>query len=161
MSKDNAHNESESERNSDADPTRRSYLTRTAATASALGVGTGAMGSVTAGEDGKEGEGEKTDDTNEDGGEGDNNVGGRNGPDVTEIDECTTITESGHYRLTTDLEVPEGESCIVIDTSDVVFDGDGYTITGGNPAVFVFGDNVRVHNLAVESSRLLSVSLLS
>jgi len=48
MFKDTTDDESESKKNSDTGHTRRSYLTQTAATTAALGVGTGVMGTAAA-----------------------------------------------------------------------------------------------------------------
>lgn len=53
---------------------------------------------------------------------------------ATPVDSCTTITEPGVYVLTTDLKDNKdtriSESCIEIQTDDVVFDGDGHIIDG-------------------------------
>jgi len=48
----------------------------------------------------------------------------------TEIDSCTTITDPGSYVLAADLESEDG-TCIEIEADDVVLDGNGYAITGG------------------------------
>jgi parallel beta-helix repeat protein len=56
----------------------------------------------------------------------------------TEIDGCYTITEPGTYHLTKDIRGGGGggnftyisETCIVIASDDVVFDGQGHTIDG-------------------------------
>lgn len=45
------------------------------------------------------------------------------------IDSCTTITEPGKYVLSSDIENANG-TCIRIETSDVVLDGNGHTIAG-------------------------------
>ncbi|WP_339103121.1 NosD domain-containing protein [Haloterrigena salinisoli] len=53
---------------------------------------------------------------------------------VREIDECTTITESGRYELVTDLTAAPGDTCLEIRASDVTLDGNGHTITGRDAA---------------------------
>jgi parallel beta-helix repeat protein len=74
--------------------------------------------------------------------------------ETTEIDSCTTITESGTYLLTEDIENSEAGTCISIETSDVTLDGNGHTIDGtdanrtdGIRALFV--DRVTVRNVTV------------
>lgn len=46
------------------------------------------------------------------------------------ITECTVIDESGVYELQND--VSSGGTCFEIEADDVVLDGQGYTVTGGN-----------------------------
>ena len=57
-------------------------------------------------------------------------------PAAEVIDECTTITESGEYVLgqnvSTD-QTGDGETCLAITANDVVLDGDGHSVTGGEP----------------------------
>lgn len=48
----------------------------------------------------------------------------------TGVDSCTTITEPGEYVLTTDIKDSTEETCIEIESSDVIFDGTGHTIDG-------------------------------
>ncbi|WP_226012298.1 right-handed parallel beta-helix repeat-containing protein [Halomicrobium salinisoli] len=48
----------------------------------------------------------------------------------TEIDSCTTITEPGSYVLSADLESENG-TCIEVEADDVVLDGNGHAIAGG------------------------------
>lgn len=48
----------------------------------------------------------------------------------TEIDSCTTITESGTYRLTADIRNSERDTCIEIRASDVTFVGAGHVVDG-------------------------------
>ena len=51
--------------------------------------------------------------------------------DPSLIEECTTITESGTYRLGENLTAAaDSKACIVIDADDVIFDGQGLTING-------------------------------
>ena len=52
----------------------------------------------------------------------------------TAIDSCTTITESGRYVLTQDVENATDDTCIEIRTSDVVLNGNGHTIDGDQNA---------------------------
>lgn len=76
---------------------------------------------------------------------------------VTTIDSCTTIEEPGHYRLGADIENSDASTCIEIETSDVVLDGDGRTVDGVNNdssiGVSIDGNNslsnVTVQNLTV------------
>lgn len=67
---------------------------------------------------------------------------------ATEIDSCTTITESGTYTLTTDIENSDAETCIQIEANDVTFDGAGHTIDGidgsGTDGIDIQGANVTV-----------------
>lgn len=46
-----------------------------------------------------------------------------------EIDSCTTITESGRYKLTNDLR-NVSQTCIEIRSDDVTIDGAGHTVEG-------------------------------
>jgi parallel beta-helix repeat protein len=74
--------------------------------------------------------------------------------ETTEIDSCTTITKSGTYLLTEDIENSEAEACISIETSDVVLDGDGHTIDGTDTEGTVgiraeFADSVTVRDVTV------------
>ncbi len=51
--------------------------------------------------------------------------------DPTLIEECTTITDPGYYRLGADLTAPgDAEACITIAASDVVLDGQGHVLDG-------------------------------
>lgn len=84
----------------------------------------------------------------------------------TGVDGCTTITEPGRYVLSADVENADrgenftfiSQACIRIESSDVVFDGDGHTVDGfgvsDTTAIRVGGDgtlsNVTVENLAVD-----------
>lgn len=51
---------------------------------------------------------------------------------ATEVTSCRTIDEPGRYELTTDVTNESTETCIEITAEDVVFDGNGHTIDGGN-----------------------------
>jgi hypothetical protein len=61
-----------------------------------------------------------------------------------------TITDSGSYRLSSDLHVPAGTSGFDISTSNVTLDLNGFSVIGANYAVtdgiFIFGNNVEVRN---------------
>jgi parallel beta-helix repeat protein len=48
------------------------------------------------------------------------------------IDMCQTISSSGNYHLTTDLTATPGNSCIVIESSNVSLNCNDYSITGNN-----------------------------
>ena len=74
--------------------------------------------------------------------------------ETTEIDSCTTITESGSYLLTEDIENSEVETCISIETSDVTLDGNGHTVDGTDTEGTVgiraeFADGVTVRDVTV------------
>lgn len=63
--------------------------------------------------------------------------GPASGDGPTEIDACTTITESGTYVVADDLGADDRPSCIRIEADDVVLDGGGHVLDGGTPAVAV------------------------
>ena len=87
------------------------------------------------------------------------------GAQPNQIDSCTVIDEPGHYQLTDSVQTDREESCIVVDASDVVVDGDGHAVEGPGAVddsddphfagVFVDGssddphENVTVRNVAV------------
>lgn len=79
------------------------------------------------------------------------------GADVTQIDECTRITEPGVYVLTTDIEDNQetrlSETCIRITADDVVLEGDGHVVDGrgisDTRGVTATGANVTVRNVIV------------
>jgi parallel beta-helix repeat protein len=130
---------------------RRRYMGRIAAVMGTTGIGLGVIGSAAADDD------ETTEHANENGFEEKELVEQEEWPDTvaneSEISECTTITESGEYTLVQDIAPPEETGCIIIEADDVTFDGGGNTISGGNPAVFIFGDNVTVQNLRLADNR--------
>ncbi|MCZ7392307.1 MAG: NosD domain-containing protein [Candidatus Methanoperedens sp.] len=73
---------------------------------------------------------------------------------ATPIDACTTISSQGTYVLTQDIVNSTTNTCINITSSNVIFDGAGYTIDGVDAAdtagVFVYNlTNVTVKNLIV------------
>jgi parallel beta-helix repeat protein len=53
---------------------------------------------------------------------------GQAGAQTHEIDSCTTISQNGSYELTADIENATNEHCIVIDASNVTFDGNGHEV---------------------------------
>lgn len=76
----------------------------------------------------------------------------------TTVDSCTTITESGTYALTADIEnagdTAISQSCIEIRADDVTFDGNGHTIAGRgeshtNAVAVSAADGVEVRNVEV------------
>jgi hypothetical protein len=87
------------------------------------------------------------------GGDGGGTGGGDDGGNATDVATCTRIESAGVYRLTTGLTV-QG-TCIEVNASDVVVDGDGHTITATEAAVATVRDglaNVTVRNLTVEGA---------
>ncbi|VVB85629.1 Periplasmic copper-binding protein (NosD) [uncultured archaeon] len=77
---------------------------------------------------------------------------------VTEIDSCTTISEPGYYLL--NKSIMKNSDCIYINSSNIIFDGAGYSINGVSSnfyGVFVYNSskvltNVTVKNLNVRDS---------
>ncbi len=74
------------------------------------------------------------------------------------VSSCTVIDEPGEYVLNESITNAEAETCIEIRSSDVVFDGGGYTIDGVNRADFSTAvevnasstvSNVTVRNVAL------------
>ena len=74
---------------------------------------------------------------------------GSAGAQTHQIDSCTTINQDGSYELTADIENGTNENCIVIDASNVTFDGNGHDIvsTSFDPAYAI--DASSVSNLTV------------
>ena len=80
---------------------------------------------------------------------------------VTPINDCTTISSPGTYALTRDIgNSANSISCISITSSDVIFDGSGYTIDGIDAAstygVYVYNPsmvltNVNLKNMIVKN----------
>lgn len=65
----------------------------------------------------------------------------------TAIDSCTTITESGEYRLTEDIQNSNETVCIEIRASNVTLDGNGHVVDGRwNVSEFVLPSNANVTN---------------
>lgn len=70
--------------------------------------------------------------------------------DPIEIDECTRISEPGEYVLTDDLEVEGG--CFELDSSDIVVDGNGHTISGdGTGTGIIGGADPVIRDLTIEN----------
>lgn len=78
------------------------------------------------------------------------------------ITSCTTITEPGTYTLGSDIANASANPCIDIESSDVVLDGNGHSITGDGDGIAVAAiaheertqdpyANVTVQDLRVES----------
>ena len=61
-------------------------------------------------------------------------------PEAEVIDRCTTITESGEYVLGDDIN-DVGGTCLTIAADEVVFDGDGHSITGTGTGYGIDVDN--------------------
>ncbi|MFC7095708.1 right-handed parallel beta-helix repeat-containing protein [Halobaculum marinum] len=81
-------------------------------------------------------------------------------PASTDVDSCTTITESGTYDLTSDIDASDDGPCIHIRASDVTLEGNGNTISGPggedslgllvyNGPADGFGDGERLTNVTV------------
>ena len=64
----------------------------------------------------------------------------------TPINSCTTISSPGTYMLNQNIINSSASTCIAIISSDVVFDGAGYTIDGVD-AVSTFGVYVYIQNI--------------
>lgn len=62
---------------------------------------------------------------------------------ATNITECQEINESGYYVLQNNITDSENTTCINITVSDVIFDGQGYTIDGigSGSTTGIFADN--------------------
>ncbi len=66
------------------------------------------------------------------------------------ISSCTTISSAGSYVLGADIKNNADTTCINITSNDVIFDGNGYTITGNGTGNGIYINNARgviVHNL--------------
>ncbi len=77
------------------------------------------------------------------------NVSGANNVSV-----CGPISASGEYVLNTSLS--QAATCITITSSDVVFDGGGYTIdgTGSGYGVYVYNSSVTLTNVTVKNLKV-------
>ena len=72
----------------------------------------------------------------------------------TYINNCTTINSPGHYILTTDLDSGNAE-CISIESSDVILDLNGHTLSNdgvSSPVLFLISGN----NITVENGTIIS-----
>ena len=70
-----------------------------------------------------------------------------------QIDSCQTISSPGNYELTLDLNYDGKEACIRIESSDVLLDGNTYSISGNgkNTGIEVDGqENVVLTNLWIQ-----------
>ena len=69
------------------------------------------------------------------------------------IDSCITISSPGEYVLTTNIN--SASTCINITSSNVTFDGAGYTINGtrtsGTYGVYVYNSSITVTNVTVRN----------
>lgn len=86
--------------------------------------------------------------------------GGSDGADTatpTRIDSCTTISEPGRYELVADIvndeETHLSESCIQIESDDVILDGGGHRVDGRGVS-----GTIGVH--VASSGRLTNVSVI-
>lgn len=74
---------------------------------------------------------------------------------AVEIDSCTDITSPGYYSLKRSISgLLDGENyCIGIFASDVVLEGNGYSIAGGRSGsgIYIGANNVTVKNLSVKN----------
>ena len=61
---------------------------------------------------------------------------------ITEIDSCTTISEPGYYVLNKSIINSNAINCIYIKSSDVIFDGAGYTIDSSERV----GNGININN---------------
>lgn len=79
----------------------------------------------------------------------------------TEINECTTINESGEYVLAGDLHGNPSGSCLEIsDTESVVLDGKGYAIRNVRMGVDIRdSSNIVVKNLSVNGSETYGIGI--
>ena len=75
-----------------------------------------------------------------------------------EIGDCTTIASPGVYRLTADIINSSAFHCIIINASDVVFDGQGHTIDGLDTdylyGVYVHHPSLSLTNVTVKNLRV-------
>jgi parallel beta-helix repeat protein len=71
---------------------------------------------------------------------------------ATNVSFCQTISQNGTYILNTSLN--NASTCITIDSSDVVFDGGGFTIngtTGNQFGVYVFNSSKTLTNVSIKN----------
>jgi|GEM_PF-1184378 len=77
------------------------------------------------------------------------------GSEATLIVSCTLISSPGYYILNQDILNSEESICINISSSDVVFDGAGYNITGKNNGgtfgVYVHNPDFSINNVTVKN----------
>jgi parallel beta-helix repeat protein len=74
------------------------------------------------------------------------------------INSCTNINSSGTYTLTTDILNDGNNSCINITSSNVIFDGQGYTIDGiralTSRGVYVYNSTTTLTNVTIKNLTL-------
>jgi parallel beta-helix repeat protein len=74
---------------------------------------------------------------------------------ATNVSACTTISSPGTYILTQDIINSSASECIIINASNVVFDGQGYTIDGtdtsGTYGVRVYNSTTTLTNVTVKN----------
>ncbi|WP_436926196.1 right-handed parallel beta-helix repeat-containing protein [Halosimplex amylolyticum] len=80
-----------------------------------------------------------------------------------QINSCRNITQPGAYELTADVQATEQDTCLRVQASDVVIDGNDYSIEGPGPienpesgtvnaGIWVFNDSdVSVENVSVRN----------
>lgn len=80
---------------------------------------------------------------------------GAMGSQTTSIEQCQTIEQSGTYELAGSLSVSETETCLKVQADDVVIEGNGNAIDGGEPSRGTIGvhltgsANVELRNVVV------------
>ncbi len=74
------------------------------------------------------------------------------GVEASDISDCAIISSPGYYRLTGDILNSSEDVCIEIESSDVVFDGDGHVIdgTGSGWGIKITRNNVTIKNVQVK-----------
>ena len=72
------------------------------------------------------------------------------------VRECTVLSEPGYYRLCNDLHVASDERCLVVDSDDVIIDGNGFGIMGDGTGMGVFSEGRR--NLTVLNTRFVNLA---
>lgn len=75
----------------------------------------------------------------------------------TAVDTCEVIDDPGQYSLNQSLSNPGTSPCIVVESSDVIFDGRNETVDGATRGVMIGNgssavSNVTVRNLTVENA---------
>lgn len=74
--------------------------------------------------------------------------------DIMEISFCTNIVSPGEYVLNQSIINSSSSSCINITTSDVIFDGAGYTIDGlvtSTNGIFVYNSSITLTNVTIKN----------
>ncbi len=71
---------------------------------------------------------------------------------ATNIDTCGPISFPGEYTLNANIIGNGSSPCITIDSSDVIFDGAGFTIDGnGQDGVYVYNDTITLTNVTLKN----------